>query len=1123
MSELALALIAKEKEAKTGSLDLGRCGLTQLPEELFALAHLEELTISNRYWDYEQRKWIPSQNKGAYNLLSGDLSSSFTRLSRLKTLRIGGSGSISDPVTGLLLINDFWNLKNITPLKELQQLNTLDLRSNKLSDISPLKELQQLNTLDLRYNKLSDISPLKELQQLNTLYLSDNNLSDISPLKELQQLNTLDLRSNKLSDISPLKELQQLNTLDLRYNKLSDISPLKELQQLNTLDLSSNNLSDISPLKELQQLNTLDLSYNNLSDISPLKELQQLNTLDLSDNKLSDISPLKELQQLNTLDLSDNKLSDISPLKELQQLNTLDLSDNKLSDISPLKELQQLNTLDLRSNKLSDISPLKELQQLNTLDLRSNKLSDISPLKELQQLNTLDLRYNKLSDISPLKELQQLNTLDLRYNKLSDISPLKELQQLNTLDLSYNNLSDISPLKELQQLNTLYLSDNNLSDISPLKELQQLNTLDLRYNKLSDISPLKELQQLNTLDLRSNKLSDISPLKELQQLNTLDLRSNKLSDISPLKELQQLNTLYLSDNNLSDISPLKELQQLNTLYLSSNNLSDISPLKELQQLNTLDLSDNKQIKDFSPLKELQQLNTLDLSYNNISDISSLLPLISKGIPLSLEKYNYQGKINLYENPITSPPLEIVRQGNAAVLNYFKEIEVQDGLPLYECKLLLIGEGGSGKTSLARKLINEGAELPKENESTQGIDIVPYHFTTTQGQDFRINIWDFGGQEIYHATHQYFLTKRSLYILLDDTRRDDRTVNDASFKYWLQVVELLSENSPLLIVQNEKGDRKKALDMKSMRGRFDNILGTKATNLLSCRSLAEVKTEIEHQVQQLPHVGEVLPTQWLLIREELEKWAEEKNWITIKEYFTLCAKHQIPEENRALQLSSYLHDLGAFLHFQDDFVLRDLFILKNTWATDAAYKVLDNEKVIAQFGQFTEADLQHIWKEKSYQGKHPQLLALMEKFQLCYPLHDTSEKTWLAPQLLPIETPEYEWDSTDNLNLRYEYDFMPKGLLSNFIVRMNRYVLEPDKAWRSGVFLERKNTQALVVEPYGDQEIIIRVKGALSKELMTLISEEIDKINESYGKKLRVRKMIPCNCSVCKNAEKTQFL
>ncbi|MEZ4645209.1 MAG: hypothetical protein R3E31_21165 [Chloroflexota bacterium] len=27
------------------------------------------------------------------------------------------------------------------------------------------------------------------------------------------------------------------------------------------------------------------------------------------------------------------------------------------------------------------------------------------------------------------------------------------------------------------------------------------------------------------------------------------------------------------------------------------------------------------------------------------------------------------------------------------------------------------------------------------------------------------MWDFGGQSVYHATHQFFLTKSSVYVLV----------------------------------------------------------------------------------------------------------------------------------------------------------------------------------------------------------------------------------------------------------------------------------------------------------------------------------------------------------------------
>jgi len=63
----ALELIAKEKKEKTGKLDIGKCGLTELPEELFDLERLEELYVSNRFWDYKKQEWIESKNPGSDN------------------------------------------------------------------------------------------------------------------------------------------------------------------------------------------------------------------------------------------------------------------------------------------------------------------------------------------------------------------------------------------------------------------------------------------------------------------------------------------------------------------------------------------------------------------------------------------------------------------------------------------------------------------------------------------------------------------------------------------------------------------------------------------------------------------------------------------------------------------------------------------------------------------------------------------------------------------------------------------------------------------------------------------------------------------------------------------------
>ena len=253
----------------------------------------------------------------------------------------------------------------------------------------------------------------------------------------------------------------------------------------------------------------------------------------------------------------------------------------------------------------------------------------------------------------------------------------------------------------------------------------------------------------------------------------------------------------------------------------------------------------------------------------------------------------------------------------------------------------------------------------------------------------------------------------------------------------------------------------------------------------------------------------------------QKLAEIGKSSQVEEYFASCQKHGISERNRALSLSQFLHDLGVFLHFQHDLLLKRNLVLQNDWATDGVYRILDNHQVIALQGRFTRKDAENILEEDKYAERCDELLQLMVKFELCYQVPDCQPPTFIAPQLLPVQQPNYGWDDTKNLKLHYTYDFMPKGLLSRFIVRMNRYITNSGQTWRSGVILHRQNTEAEVVGTYGKQSIRIRVKGSTPKELMTLIAEEFDTIHQSYDQ-LRVHKMVPCNCLLCQTLEEPNF-
>jgi internalin A len=558
--------------------------------------------------------------------------------------------------------------------------------------------------------------------------------------------------------------------------------------------------------------------------------------------------------------------------------------------------------------------------------------------------------------------------------------------------------------------------------------------------------------------------------------------------------------LSLDNNRLVSLpESINALQNINELNLSNNRLLK---LPKLQNVTVLDLSDNQLTDLPDAVSHMEKLLYLDLSDNRIKFLSE-----------SVTRLQQLTTLHLHGNPLITPPIEIARDGPKAIRNYFRQLGEAGHDRLYEAKLLILGEAGSGKTTLSKKIENPSYLLEKDEDSTEGVNVIQWSFPLVDDRLFRINIWDFGGQEIYHATHQFFLTKRSFYILVSDTRKED-----TDFYYWLNLIELLSDNSPLIIVKNEKQERHKEINERLLRGEFDNLKEVLSTNLATGRGLNEIVNVIKHHIQRLPHIGSPLPKTWVRVRDVLED--DKRNYIGLDEYLDICRTSGFSGINDSMQLSAYLHDIGVFLHFQDDALLRKTVILNPEWGTDAVYRVLDNKQVSANLGRFNRAHIEKIWSESKYQDMHNELLQLMMKFKLCYEIPN-QKGTYIAPQLLTENQPDYEWDEKENLLLRYIYEFMPKGILTQFIVVMHSFIREQKVVWKSGVVLLKAKTHAEVVEHYGRREIRVRIVGAHKKELMTIVIHELEQIHKTY-KRLKYDRLIPCNCKECQTNDEPHF-
>jgi len=142
------------------------------------------------------------------------------------------------------------------------------------------------------------------------------------------------------------------------------------------------------------------------------------------------------------------------------------------------------------------------------------------------------------------------------------------------------------------------------------------------------------------------------------------------------------------------------------------------------------------------ITQLSQLKVISLDNNHIN-----------ALPEEITHLPNLKVLSVYKNPLIFPPPEIVAQGTQEILTYLR----LDKQPQWAAKLLLVGEDGVGKTSLLHQLREETFDNQEDSTHGVAVDTWALKHPTQANVTMQLKTWDFGGQTIYHATHQFFLT------------------------------------------------------------------------------------------------------------------------------------------------------------------------------------------------------------------------------------------------------------------------------------------------------------------------------------------------------------------------------
>lgn len=659
-----------------------------------------------------------------------------------------------------------------------------------------------------------------------------------------------------------------------------------------------------------------------------------------------------------------------------------------------------------------------------------------------------------------------MNIRNINYQRLARLlADFAKQENFRILGLSESNLKnfpkEIGLLKGLRQL---YLIDNQLVEFpKEITELTNLETLYLHNNKIDNLpKEIRKLKNLKSLILSNNRLTEIpKEISYLINLEELSFYGNKIQKVpEDIGNLTNLKALTLSKNELINLpKEISQLTALEKLYLSGNKL--ISIPKELRQLSNL--------------------KKLDLKNN-------FLP-----IPLEI--------LNADENPFN-------------IINYyieFIEAEKAENLkPLKEGKVIFIGQGNVGKTSLRKCLVDGQCNI--DEPKTEGLEVILWNLEIGNNEFVKLNVWDFGGQELYHSTHKFFLKSRCIYILVVDIgeRVEWRTNR---IDYWLKTIENLTEDSftekkvPVLIVgtKGEKQIKSNTLnlpfDINEKQKKFPKI-DIVGFYPVSSRNkginIDIVKNALINELESINVFQKVAGT-FFEDKERVENLTQ--NYITLNQFKEFCPENH---EQRLFEFDR----IGIITTF-DKPGLYDLIVLKPKWITESIYKILSANYILDQTkGTANFQTIKTILNNKAVQDETiddkevKTIIELMKRFELCSVQTEGENEIYFFPIFFTVVKPSISLSEMELVHFVYKYNFLSDTLISRFLVKILRSPIYKFNCWRTGVYLEKRVDDEIlkaIVEADLDEDFIsIKVEAKQSKDRKIFLDELRSYFNDIHN-------------------------
>lgn len=663
------------------------------------------------------------------------------------------------------------------------------------------------------------------------------------------------------------------------------------------------------------------------------------------------------------------------------------------------------------------------------------------------------------------------------------------------LDLSALGLEVVPP--EIRDLNLvdLDISSNSIRLVPDwVGQLSGLVRLRLGGNPIAELpESIGDLRQLEELDLYGDDLRLLpAEIGRLERLRFLGLSRNALTELpDSMRKLHRLHTLYVGYNLLDHLPEcLRELRALALLFVSGNSIGIVpSWIGELHRLRELRLAETGISRLPAEIGQLVDLEELYLDDNAIAEL-----------PIEAGNLHRLRSLGLSGNPL-SPATRLTSETPTGLLGYLRGLQRGWRAPR-EAKVLVIGEGEVGKTTLIRRL-QSGTFLPSST-TTHGIEVEHLELPNDDG-DLRLNLWDFGGQEVYRITHQFFFTPQALYLLVWKPRIGTQ---ESAIVDWLRRLRLrIGRSARVVLVATHGDERQPELDLPWLRREFgDMIAGSVAVDSESGAGFGALVPLLVREAARLPYTTIRWPESWLRVRARLLALAKSEPQLSWGAFARLCRDEEL-EDEECHPLAQLLAEFGYIVHWPDDPTLSDILVLQPEWLTKAISLVLEDTETRRRNGVLEYARARQLWsgdgadRQGFAREHHAFFLRLMERFDVSYRIEGRDAA--LVGQLVPYERPagvDAAIDAPGSASVRAICHLSedPPGLVPWLIVRTNRDWTDPPTHWRRGVVLSRERYQSgALIEQVTPLRLSLRVTAPAPDFFLHVLLDTIEEVAERW--------------------------